>query len=255
MIAAVDLTNRIHVHWYAHRDVDRALVALRNELKAIAWRLDPKQAFAACDPRGPTFRHAIDPSYKAGRSAKEEGLQFCLFDGPAVAQQAGWTPIVVDGFEADDVLATIAERAAFDGDKCVLVSPDKDLLGCLRAGSVSVLRRWKCDGRTLGDLDVMTAVRLNAEYGFGPQAWVDFQCVVGDASDGVVGWEGVGEATAMKWLARHTLVEILGNRWCVSMNAKQQRGMATFVARLPTLRRLLTLRTDVPIAVAEESRS
>lgn len=255
MIAAVDLTNRVHVHWYAQRDVDRALIALRHELQAIAWRLNPEQAFAASDSKSPTFRHAIYPQYKSGRAPKEEGLSFCLFDAPAIAQQAGWVPVAADGFEADDVLATIADRVAFEGEKCVLVSPDKDLLVCLRAGSVSVLRRWKCDGKTLGDLDVLTEVRLNAEYGFGPQAWVDFQCLVGDATDGIVGWEGVGEETAKRWLAKHSLESILANHWCVSMSARQQRGLAAFRDRLPMLRRLLTLRTDVPIPVLTEAAS
>ncbi len=136
--------------------------------------------------RSPQFRHDLYPPYKAHRKPKPAGLQAALDEAPqAVASLA--VPCAVEGFEADDCLATLARYAVVAGGRAVLASPDKDLNQSLVPEAVVILRQFTLGADGLRALDWWNAAGLEKHYGLRPSQWVDFQTLVGDSTDGVPG--------------------------------------------------------------------
>lgn len=152
-------------------------------------------AFAAVfDSRGKTFRHDMYVEYKATRQKTPEDL---IAQVPLVEEILGalGVPILrAEGYEADDVIATLARRCAREDRECWVVSGDKDLLQ-LVGGTVKALRPGEGFAyRSLGAEEVL------AEWGVGPDRILDLLSLTGDSSDNVPGVRGIGEKTALKLL-------------------------------------------------------
>lgn len=257
MNIAMDATNRVHILWHGFKDknkpagayslaeVDRVLIALRDDLKALQ-NLYRQPVTCAFDPPGKTFRHELYADYKAGRPEKERGLEQALADAPAVVQISGCVVAQANGFEADDLLASIAYESVAAGVKCVLISKDKDVRQCLVVDWVSILRDFRRHGQQIDKNEVtyLTAASFQAEFGFPPERWVDYQSLCGDKTDNIHGWDGVGDVAARKWLKDKSLADILNNPWCVPMNKAQDRTLSEFRKRYFVVRELVKLRTD-----------
>jgi|CXWL01.1.fsa_nt_gi DNA polymerase-1 len=261
-VLAFDATNRVHVLWHAisRQRADRAgssspevrktLDAFGADLAALAT-LPVQRRVAAFDGPSPTFRHELCSSYKATRAAKAPGLVAALDQALSVAQASpGWEVAGARGFEADDLLAAIAARAAAEGGRCILATPDKDARQCLVEGVVTILRGWRRKGNDLESRQWFTAADLALEYGFHPGRWIGYQLLVGDKTDSIAGWEGVGDVTARRWLAEHSLEDLVTQCSPVRLTPNQERTRGDFLARLPVSRQLVTLRTDAPLPSA-----
>lgn len=248
-IVAHDTTNRVCVLWFGFGDVGRVVDSLLIELRAVAAIARAEQVFCAFDSPGRTFRHDLDSGYKSHRASKprDEGLAAAIRQAYAATEAAGHHVCDVRGFEADDILATLAKRATDDGRRVVIVTPDKDARQCLQAGAVSILQKYRRERDKLADAVWLTADKFVELHGFQPERWIDFQAIVGDPTDDIIGWRGVGEKTAGQWLREHTLDEILAEPGRVKMTPTQLENLADFAARLPIVRQLVTLRKDVPL--------
>lgn len=248
MVLVHDTTNRVHSLWHGMGDgyerIGRSLLADLAALAAITPR--PEVVLCAFDC-GPSFRSAICPAYKSSRSKKPQGLVDAMHYSFDAVRDAGFTALEAPGFEADDILATVARRAVDDGRQCVIVSPDKDARQCLRAGQVSILKSYRRDGDRLANPVWLTEAGLRQAYGVGPERWTDWQAIAGDATDDIQGWRGAGEGAAKKWLASHSLDEIVAAPTLVEMTATQRASLDEFRERLPIVRQLVTLRADVPL--------
>lgn len=247
IILAIDGTNRVHRLWHVTHDAAQCVRQFVRDVGALADAIDPAGILVAFD--SPTcFRREIEPTYKLGRAAKEHGLVESL--AAAAREVALAFPVAcAEGFEADDVLATAAFAARSQGLRCVIASPDKDLRQCLVQGQVTILKSWKGHGRNFKP-EYLTASQLEAEYGLCPDQWIDYQCLVGDATDGIRGADGIGPKTAAKLLFEAGSIEqLLENRWLSPMLAKSDRlwgSLNELKSRLRVVRQLVTLRTDVP---------
>ena len=178
-------------------------------LSTMLWKLlreeRPDYLGVAWDAPGPTFRDALSAEYKAGRAAMPEDLVRQL---PYVRRlfEALRIPVLeAAGFEADDILATLVDRALAVPDlEVVVVSGDKDLLQLVgprvRVQSVS--------GRT-GEPVLYDEARVRARWGVAPGQIVEVLALMGDAIDNIKGVHGVGEKTAVKLIARFGSVERL----------------------------------------------
>ncbi len=153
------------------------------------------QSFAAVfDSRGKTFRHEMYEAYKATRQKTPEDLidQVPLVE--EILEALKVKSLRMEGYEADDVIATLAERCRREGRECYIVSGDKDLLQLVGA-SVRALRPQ--EGFGFKELDSHAVME---EWGVGPDRILDFLSLTGDASDNVPGVRGIGEKTALKLL-------------------------------------------------------
>lgn len=151
----------------------------RRELKPDYWAL-------AWDGPGPTFRHELYPGYKATRPPMPEDLAAQLDPIEELAQDLGLPVIEKPGMEADDVMATLATRAAAAGHEVVLVTGDKDMLQVVDERVTVLAPQGKGEDYLRMDAD---AVR--AKWGVGPEHIRDVLALMGDSSDdipGVPGW-------------------------------------------------------------------
>src|SRR5581483_8210984 len=149
---------------------------------------------AALDHKEPTFRDKLDGNYKAHRTPPPDDL---IVQEPMIAQvlEAMRIPVLVaPGYEADDVIATVATEGAARGLEVFVCSSDKDLRQVL-SDHVRILNLRK--------QEVLDAVGLKADWGVRPDQVIDFQALVGDSVDNVPGVPGCGPKTAAKWLQQY----------------------------------------------------
>ncbi len=201
-------------------------------------------AFAAVfDSKGKTFRHDMYDAYKATRQKTPEDL---IAQVPLVEEilTALKVPMLrAEGYEADDVIATLARWSRRENRECYVVSGDKDLLQ-LVGGSVRALRPQ--EGFGFKELD---AAEVEAEWGVGPDRILDYLSLTGDASDNVPGVRGIGDKTAIKLLSQfRTVDEIYASIDSVkpdSLKAKLEAGREEAALS----RRLITLSDELPLGL------
>ncbi|MBI5881686.1 MAG: DNA polymerase I [Elusimicrobia bacterium] len=168
-----------------------ALLGFSRMLLKLIREEKPDRVAVCFDSPGPTFRHQAFAAYKATRKETDADLVKQLRQAPELAQALGCATVVLQGFEADDLMATLARRAADEGYDAVLVTGDKDALQ-LVAGGVRVLDPSKGVW--------MDPPRIEEKLGVGPEAVVDFLALTGDSSDNVPGVRGIGPVGARKLL-------------------------------------------------------
>ncbi|MFO0801104.1 MAG: DNA polymerase I [Gemmataceae bacterium] len=202
---------------------------------------------ATWDRGGKTFREELAPEYKAHRDPPPADL---TIQEPMVDQvlDAMRIPFLsADGFEADDVMATLASEGAARGLSVYICSSDKDLRQCLRS-QVKILNLRKAEE--------MDAAGLMTTWGVRPEQVIDFQALVGDAVDNVPGVPGVGPKTAAKWLQLYpTLAEVVAHADELPGGPKVRAALKEAVANgnLERSKRLVTLDTRVPLPMDWDS--
>jgi len=214
----------------------RMLLALVNQHK-------PSHLAAVFDRPEPTFRHQIYPEYKANRAEMPEDLRPQI---PLIRElvEALNIPIVeLAGFEADDVMGTLARLAAASGMASVIISPDKDLLQLVNdASGIQVLNNR--DGEVWID-----EAGVKERFGVAPNQVVDVLTLMGDASDNVKGVDGIGEKGARDLVEQYGNLEaILAHRTELKRKAHRE-GLEAALDRLPLVKRLVTVVTDLDLPV------
>ncbi len=239
--------------------LSRPLTTSRGENTSVAWgitnfllRLTDRhrpEFVAWIHDAGTSFRHERFPEYKATREKLDEELQQDFDQSVRRVEallRAFRVPLIaVDGYEADDVIATLAERAAAAGFDVVIVSGDKDFYQLI-GPQVSLLNPGR-GGPAAVEEQLVTPANAAERLGVPPEQTVDFLALVGDAADNVPGVRGVGEKTAVKLLQEYgTLEAILAHAGAVaSKRVREALERDTDRARLS--RELVTLHRDVPV--------
>lgn len=184
-----------------------------------------------------SFRRQIDPQYKANRDAAPEDLHPQIERIIAVLDAVGVPMLRLPGFEADDILATLVQRLAGPDLDVFLVSRDKDLDQLLRP-HVALYDPMKDE--------LITHDRLLELKGWTPQQAVEAQILTGDSTDNVPGVPGIGPKTAAKLLQQYgSLAGIFAA--ADQLTPRQRENVKAFEPKAEIVRRLVTLRTDVPI--------
>lgn len=201
----------------------------------------PKAFVALFDSRTPTFRHTLYEAYKATRQKTPEDL---FEQVPMVEEILGLLGIPLlrnDGYEADDLIATLAERCRAENRPCYIITGDKDLLQ-LVGGPVRALRPDRDEGfRLIGPAEV------EAEWGIPPDRILDYLSLTGDASDNVPGVPGVGDKTAGKLLAEFGSFDAIWERLDSVKPDGLRRKLEAGRESAMLSRRLITLDCSVPL--------
>ena len=215
----------------AIRGMINMMQALRKEVRAD---------YAACvfDAKGPTFRDAIYPEYKAQRSPMPDDLRAQIAPIHEVVRLLGWTVLDVPGVEADDVIGTLAVTAAGQGVEVVISSGDKDLAQLVNE-HITIIDTMNGKRRDMAGVE--------AEFGVPARLMVDFQTLVGDAVDNVPGVEKVGPKTAAKWLQEHGSLDALVAK-ADTIKGVAGENLRKALPWLPTGRQLLTIKTDCDLS-------
>jgi 5'-3' exonuclease len=225
----------------------QAVLGFTTMLLKLLREEQPDAVGVAFDGPGPTTRHREYAEYKAQRPAMPEAMVLQI---PAVHRvvEAMHIPILmVPGEEADDILATLAVRAAAEGYQVALITGDKDLLQVVTDG---IVVRDTMKQRTSGPREV------EARYGIPPERLPDLLALMGDSVDNIPGIPGVGEKTARDLLQHFGTLEALLARVAEVSRPKLQELLRKHAERARLSKRLATVHTDLdlPWAAADLGR-
>ncbi|MEO6018413.1 MAG: DNA polymerase I, partial [Polaromonas sp.] len=203
-------------------------------------RKDVRTDYAVCvfDAKGPTFRDALYPEYKAQRSPMPDDLRSQVEPIHEVVRLLGWKVLDVPGVEADDVIGTLACMASQQGIEVIISSGDKDL-SQLVDENITVIDTMNDRRRDLAGVE--------AEFGVPPRLMVDYQTLVGDAVDNVPGVPKVGPKTAVKWLLEYGSLDALVAR-AGEIKGVVGENLRSSLDWLPQGRALLTIKKDCDLA-------
>ncbi|AGB23352.1 DNA polymerase I [Mycobacterium sp. JS623] len=202
----------------------------------------PSHIAAAFDVSRQTFRVDKYPEYKAGRSATPDEFRGQIDITKEVLVALGITVLAEPGFEADDIIATLATQAEDDGYRVLVVTGDRDSLQ-LVSDDVTVLYPRK----GVSELTRFTPEAVLDKYGLTPQQYPDFAALRGDPSDNLPGIPGVGEKTATKWIAEFGSLQSLVDN-VDAVKGKVGDALRANLSSVVLNRELTDLVKDVPLA-------
>ena len=201
----------------------------------------PEYMAASFDLAGPTFRDQIVADYKATRQAMPDDLAEQISWVHEACEAMGVPIVTAPGYEADDVIGTMARRAAADGYEVAIVSIDKDFFQLVHDG----VRVY--DPREDGAwFDAQGVVE---KFGVKPSQVVDVLALVGDTSDNVAGVPGVGKKGAIDLITAHGTLDALLDNAAELAQKKYREALVSHRANALQSRQLVTIRTDVPLDV------
>jgi len=195
---------------------------------------------------GRTFRHDQFPDYKAHRAATPEELHTQMARIREIVSAFNIPVFTQEGYEADDVLGTLAHQAAEQGVETIIVTGDSDIFQLIEP-DVKVM----ITGRRYSDTTVYDDEKIAERYGLRPEQLIDFKALVGDTSDNIPGVRGVGAKTAARLLQQFGTLQAIYDHLdeipsaSVRKNLAAGRGDAFLSRDLVTIRRDLTLHLDL----------
>ncbi|MBE0667172.1 MAG: DNA polymerase I, partial [Bacteroidales bacterium] len=210
-------------------------------LEDLLIKQKPSHIAVVFDPPGPTFRHEIYKEYKANRDATPEDIKIAV---PYIKRllEAFRIPIIeVAGFEADDVIGTLARKAAESGFTTYMMTPDKDFAQ-LVTDRVMMYR----PGRSGGDAEIWGEEEIVREYGVRPESITDLLGLMGDASDNIPGAPGIGPKTARKLIGGFGGIERLLED-SSKLSGRQKDIIEQNRDMILLSRRLATIEQNVPV--------
>ena len=224
-----------------------AIFGFVNTLEDVLKRENPTHIAVAFDPSGPTFRHEMFPQYKAQREETPEDIRKAVPIIKDIIEAYNIPVLQVQGFEADDVIGTLATKASNSGFEVYMMTPDKDY-GQL-VNEHCFMYKPKFGGN---DFEVMGVEEIKKKFDLeNTMQVIDYLGLVGDSSDNIPGCPGVGPVAATKLLKEFGSIEnILKNTDKLKgalkdkiENNKEQIEFSRFLA---------TIKIDVPIELEEE---
>jgi DNA polymerase-1 len=224
-----------------------ALLGVLNMLNKLLKEEDPELIAVVMDAPGKTFRDALFEQYKAHRPPMPDDLRAQVAPLVEAIPALGLPLLRVEGVEADDVIGTLATRAARDGLTVVISTGDKDMAQLVNDRITLV--------NTMFDTRLDRA-GVKAKFDVLPEQIVDYLALVGDSADNIPGVPKVGPKTAAKWLAEYGSAEALVAR-SNDVAGKVGDSLRENLATLELSRKLATIRRDVelPLAPSELRRS
>lgn len=215
-----------------------------NMLNKINTDYKPDYITVAFDRKAPTFRHMEYADYKAGRKKMPPELAMQLPLLKEVLEAMKIKILEIDGFEADDIIGTVAKKAEQEGLEPLIISGDKDELQLASEKTKVLITR-----KGISEFELYDAAAMYEKYGFSPEQFIDFKGLMGDQSDNIPGIPGVGEKTALKLVQEYGSVEnLIAN--VDQITSKSLKEKIEENAQLAIMsRRLATINTEVPIEI------
>ena len=203
----------------------------------------PTHIAVAFDVSRHTFRTERFPEYKANRASSPEPFRGQVELIQEVLGALRIPAIQVDGYEADDIIATLAKQAGAEGFETLIISGDRDAFQLIDDSTTVLYPR-----KGVSDLARMTPSAVLEKYGLTPAQYPDFAALRGDPSDNLPSVPSVGEKTATKWIAQYgNLGELISHAGEVT--GKVGEALRAHIGQIETNRALTELVSDVPLPV------
>ena len=225
-----------------------AIFGFVNTLDDVLTREKPSHLAVVFDPSGPTFRHEAYEEYKANREATPEDIRKAV---PIIKQivKAYRIPVIeVPGYEADDVIGTLAKKAGEMGNiDTYMITPDKDY-GQLITQNIFQYK----PGKGGNEVEIIGKEQVCENYGIcNPQQVIDILTIWGDSSDNVPGIRGIGEVGAKKLIGKYgSLENIIAH--ADELPAKQQEAVKSSLEQIQMSRFLVTIKRDIQLPLGVE---
>ncbi len=208
---------------------------------------NPTHIAVAFDTSAPTQRHIDYPLYKAQREEMPEDLRAAIPSVYEITAALNIPALKKDGFEADDIIGTLAKRYVKEGFDVYMVTPDKDFAQLVEPG----IFLYK-PGRQGTDAEILGVEEVKEKYGLdSPEQVIDLLGLWGDSSDNIPGVPGIGQKTGAKLLQQFGSIEgILANT--DQLKGKQKENLENFAEQARISRKLATIWTDSPVEISEK---
>jgi len=223
----------------------KATYIFTTAILGLIQRQKPDLLAVAMDSKTPTFRNEIYAQYKAQRPPMPDDMPGQINRIEQIMEAMRIPILRVNGFEADDVIGTLAKKAAADGYDCLICSGDKDVLQLLTAASVGAGCISTFDIKTDTSTDVVTMVE---QMGVTPAQFVDCLALQGDASDNVPGIPDVGPKTALDWIRQYGSIENLLQH-VDEIKTKRGDSLRKYKDSLALSKKLVTIDCNVPLTI------
>lgn len=251
-IAIIDGNSLINRAYYAMRNpmitkdgiFTQGIFGFLNMMEKIKKDYEPAYMVIAFDLKAPTFRHKAYEGYKAGRRKMPPELAMEVPILKDILRAMNIKQVELEGFEADDLIGTIAKEAESCGMEPLIITGDKDELQLATDITKIILTR-----KGVSEFDLYDRQAMMDKYGFTPTQFIDFKGLMGDQSDNIPGIPGVGEKTATKLILEYGSVENL----IANVDNVKPKGVKAKVeehAQLAMMsKRLATINTQVPMDI------
>ncbi len=217
------------------------ILGFANTLVKLLEEEEPTHIAVAWDTHAPTFRHDMDEEYKANRPPQPEELKTGIPLIKEMVQNFGIQNIEKDGYEADDLIGTIAYDAHEDDVEAFLVTPDKDFMQLVKDHVVMV----KPDNKN-GGFNIIDPEGVMDYFGVYPDQVIDVLAMIGDTSDNIPGVPGIGKKGAPKLVKKYGSLE-KAIEAAPDMKSKRAReGLTNFREQALHAKEMVTIKTDVP---------
>lgn len=226
-----------------------AIFGFLNILLSLLRECEPDEVAVAFDMRAPTFRHKMYDGYKATRHGMPDELAQQMPVLKELLADLGYKSVTAEGWEADDILGTLAAACAARQDDCFLATGDRDSLQLVNETTTVLLA-----STTMGHSQtrVMDLDAVREQYGIEPRQLIEVKSLMGDTSDNIPGVKGIGEKTALALVQRYgSLAGVYEHIDDETIRPKQREKLLHDREMAELSRTLGTIRTDAPIDTAE----
>ncbi|SMO42293.1 DNA polymerase I [Fodinibius sediminis] len=217
------------------------ILGFANTLEKLLEEHEPSHIAVAWDTHAPTFRHEMDEDYKANRPPQPEELKIGIPLIKEMIEGYGIQNIEQDGYEADDLIGTIASDANAKDVEVYMVTPDKDFMQLVH----DHIMMYKPDNQN-GGFNLIGREEVKDYFGVYPEKVVDVLAILGDTSDNIPGVKGIGKKGAPKLINKYgTLEEAIKD--APNMSSKRHReGLQEYKEEALHAKEMVKIKTDVP---------
>jgi len=220
-----------------------AMLGVLNMIAKLRKEHAPRRMAVVFDAPGKTFRDELFEAYKAHRPTMPQDLRSQIAPLLKIIEAQGLPLLRIEGVEADDVIGTLARRAAQAGERVLISTGDKDMAQLVDA-SITLIN-------TMSNT-VLDREGVKAKFGVTPEQIIDYLALAGDSSDNIPGIEKVGPKTAAKLLGEYGSLENLVQH-AESVRGKVGENLRAGLETLELSRKLATIRTDVPLPLEPQA--
>ena len=208
----------------------------------------PTHMAIAFDPPGGTFRHEMYPEYKGTRDATPQLIIDSLEPLCELCEAMKFPVLMKKGFEADDMIGTVAKEAEKKGFQVYMVTPDKDY-GQLISPNIFQYK----PGKSGSEHEILDVAKVCEKYNIQkPEQVIEILTICGDSSDNVPGVKGVGEVGAGKLISKYGTVENIYSH-IDELTPKQKEAFENSKGHIQLSHTLVTIKTDIPVEIDEEA--
>jgi len=211
----------------------------------LIQRQNPDMLVVAMDSKTPTFRTKIYPQYKANRPPMPDDMPAQINRIEQILEAMNIPILRLNGFEADDIIGTLAKKASADGYDCLICSSDKDVLQLLTSASAGAgcISTFNLKTGTITDIAAMVE-----EMGITPIQFIDCLALQGDTSDNVPGIPDVGPKTALDWIRKYGSIENLYEH-VDEIKGKRGDNLRKFKDNVTLSKELVTIDCNIPLQI------